>query len=773
MIQKYIFLFLLTINATVFSQTDFSENWEDFYSYNNVKDFKIVGNKIYAIVDNAVFIYDLDTRENKKISSVHGLSGKTTSSIYYSETTKRLIIGYTSGLLEVINENGNIHISNDIERLTITGSKSINHITEYNDKLYLSTAFALIEYDIDNRQFGDTFFIGAGSTPINIHQSIVFEGVIYATTDNGIFYADVTNPNLIDFNNWQQPQGNFTGNFNAFVAFNNQLFTSKNNTLYRITPPNLLQTIQTFPSNITNLNASDTNLNISLNSSAYTFDVNLTQVNLTTSTTDYDFDLYNSFSQNQTLYLATNTFGILSKPFTETEFEEIHPEGPLFNEVYSIEVKNNNLWVVYGAQTYGSYNATSTRKGFSHFNGEHWSNTPYDITLPKDLIDISIDANHENRAFISSWQGGLLEIVNDEIINHYDFSNSGLEKSTIHTTADLTYVSGSDFDKEGNLWVTNGFVSDRIKKLDTNGNWTGYNMNDVISGSSNNGLGDLIVDKNGDKWVGTRDFGALSLNKNGDKRKALTTDENAGNLPVDMVKAIAYDKNNRIWLGTIKGLVRFDTPSSLFNSENYAANPIIIRLDGGTDQQQGQLLLGDQQVIAIAIDGADNKWFGTRSSGVLGTNPSGQETLYIFNKDNSPLASNQINKIRVDDSTGTVYFATAKGIVAFHNNVSPFGNTLGETYAFPNPSTKDNEFITIDGRNGTHLPRGTNVKILDSAGYLVHETNVVEGIEIKGGKVIWNKTNLAGRKVASGIYIIMLTLPDKSETSITKVAIIN
>ena len=94
-------------------------------------------------------------------------------------------------------------------------------------------------------------------------------------------------------------------------------------------------------------------------------------------------------------------------------------------------------------------------------------------------------------------------------------------------------------------------------------------------------------------------------------------------------------------------------------------------------------------------------------------------------------------------------------------------------YAYPNPAKKQHEFITIDGRNGTHLPQGTNVKILDSAGYLVYETNVIEGQELQGGKVVWDKTNLAGRKVASGIYIVLLTTKDNEEVSSTKIAIIN
>jgi hypothetical protein len=158
---------------------------------------------------------------------------------------------------------------------------------------------------------------------------------------------------------------------------------------------------------------------------------------------------------------------------------------------------------------------------------------------------------------------------------------------------------------------------------------------------------------------------------------------------------------------------------------------------------------------------------------VVYTNPSGQTTLANFSKQNSPLPSNRILKIRVDKSNGKVYFATDKGIVVYNSEVAEFGEYLGAVYAYPNPALKNHETITIDGRKGTHLPKGTNVKILDVAGNLVYETNVVEGQELQGGKVVWNKTNLAGKKVASGVYIVLLSNDDASETATAKLAIVN
>ena len=109
---KFILVIGFLISSSyLFSQTDYSENWEDFYSYNNVKDFVKVDTKIYALVDNAIFIYDVSSNEINKLSSVNGLSGEIATSIYYNVTFQRLAIGYENGLLEIIDQNGEIIIA--------------------------------------------------------------------------------------------------------------------------------------------------------------------------------------------------------------------------------------------------------------------------------------------------------------------------------------------------------------------------------------------------------------------------------------------------------------------------------------------------------------------------------------------------------------------------------------------------------------------------------------------------------------------------------------
>ena len=70
--------------------------------------------------------------------------------------------------------------------------------------MYLSTPFAIVAYDIEKLEFGDTFFIGEGSTSLNINQTLIANSTIFAATEDGIFTADINSNLLIDFNNWNQ-----------------------------------------------------------------------------------------------------------------------------------------------------------------------------------------------------------------------------------------------------------------------------------------------------------------------------------------------------------------------------------------------------------------------------------------------------------------------------------------------------------------------------------------------------------------------------------------
>ena len=667
---KRLFVFLIFSTSLISAQVDYSDSWEDFFSYNNVKDFIKSENIMYALSDNAIFTYDFTNQEIKKLSSVQGLSGETTSAIHYSTQSDRLVIGYKNGLVEVVDSDGSITISADIINFNQTGEKSINDIFEYQGKLYLATSFAIIEYDIDQLEFGDTFFIGNNSTDVKINEIVVFNDFIYAATERGIYKADINNANLIDFNNWNLISS-VNNNYTNIIIFNSKIYTTLNKKLYEVTETNEIVLIEDYSSPIVSLKGSSTNLSVVLNSSVNIYSTNFDLVIQNNADINFDYILNTAFAENNQLFLATKQFGILSSLISDDIiFQEIHPEGPVSNDVFSVTAKNNQLWVVYGGYT-PTMAPIQPKLGYSHYNGESWfseENDP-DNSFP-GFVDVTLDPNNENRAFISSFgstnqintyqTGGLFVIENDEITNFYNNLNSPLEdiyETNPSINGVTVRISSSVFDNQGNLWIANIGLSNELKKF-SNGSWTEYDISSVKTNSSF-GLSEIITDRNNSIWMGTRGDGVIVFNQNGERIRSLTALPTKGNLPNLRVISLASDSDNRIWIGTISGLVVFSNASGVFDADVVDAQPVIFEEDGIAKK-----LLGDQYISTIAVDGANNKWFGTSDGGVTYTNPNGQTTIANFSKENSPLPSDRITKISVDKESGKVFFATDKGIVA-------------------------------------------------------------------------------------------------------------
>ncbi|MBL4605194.1 MAG: hypothetical protein JKY02_05915, partial [Flavobacteriaceae bacterium] len=602
--RNILFLLLFFVSFLATAQIDYSDSWEDFFSYNNVKDVVKDGTILYALSDNAIFTYNSSSQEIQKLSSVQGLSGETTTVIHFSTATNRLIIGYENGLVEIVDSDGSITISADIVNFNQSGEKRINDIYEHEGTLYLSTSFAVVEYDINNLEFGDTFFIGNNSTDVNVGEITVYNDRIYAATDEGVFHAEVTNPNLIDFNNWSLIAG---GNnlFKNITVFEDRLFTILNTGLFEIVG-NGLALVRDFFTTVEGMKESSTNLTIALNQSAIVFDTRIVQVLQTTANSDFNYNLNNAFAENNELYLSTQQYGVLSSTFgNPTAFEEIHPDGPISNDVFSLSAKNNHLWIVYGGYS-PNFAPIQRRLGCSHFDGEAWFTEPNVITNPfPDLVDVTIDPNDANRVFISGFgetnltntinTGGLFEIQDNAIANFYNHLNSPLEDIDPTNVNRVTIrIGGSAFDAQGNLWLTNIGGINELKKF-SNGSWSGFDISSVKPQNSF-GLTEIAVDRGNTVWMGTRGDGVIAFNENGSRLRALTTQTTQGSLPNSRIESVAVDNDNRIWIGTIAGLVVFNNAAGVFDADVIDAQPIII-LDDGIPKR----LLGDQTVNTIVI----------------------------------------------------------------------------------------------------------------------------------------------------------------------------
>lgn len=745
---------------------NFENNWTGYFSYTSLKSISQGNDKIYAATENSIFIYDLSTQETETISTINGLSGKEITTAYYSENFGLYVVGYKNGLIEiVIDGDENILKVVDIrEKLTIPpDSKQINHFYEYSDKLYISTGYGISVYNMGALEFGDTYYIGDLGGQIAVAQTTVFGDLIYASTsNNGIKSALVNDENIIDYQQWTTSS---LGGYKGIQTLGSELYALNNtNILFKKDADLGFIEIDSFSSSVVDFGVQSNILTITTENTIQAFEEGYNLLAEVNNLMSYDYTLQSGFYFNNIFYLGTSTLGMLVVPEPPQEASQVLPAGPLYNQPFSIDASPGQLWVTYGDVDLNFNPFPLTKKGISNYKNEVWKNIKYDTLIDQlgvndvnDLVYVKINPDNPFVTYMSSYQKGLLKLNGQEPSILYNETNSPMDIALENEDEGIR-VYGADFDREQNLWFVQSKIDKGLLKLTPDGQFQTIDISNIIEAESELALSKVAVSRTGYVFFGAVENGLIGYNPTTNQFNKIGEGLGSGNLPTTDIKALVFDNQNRLWIGTRKGLRVLYSVGSFFESgAETDAQPIII-LEDGVPQE----LLFLQSITDIEVDGSNNKWISTATSGVFYLSSNGQETLLRFTSDNSPLPSDNVLDIAIDDSSGKVYFATNDGLVAFNGTSTAPRDDLENVYAFPNPVRPNfTGNVTIEG-----LTAKANVKITDITGNLVFETTS------EGGSVQWDTTAFGKYRVASGVYLILITSDDNLQTKVAKIMII-
>ena len=757
--KSFLYILFLIIFQNSFSQNKLS--WQGYFSYNEIKDVSEASNTVFAASENALFSKNSTTNIIKTTTTVDGLSGQTISTIYYSEASKKTLVGYENGLMIVINEKDGsmLKVVDVINKQLPSNLKKINHFMEYNGLIYVSCDFGIVQFNLTTSQFGDTYFIGDAGAEISVKQTTFFSGFIYAATSNGIRKAMITNANLVDYNQWSVVN---TGDWSSIETLDSELIAINSaGYIHRYNSSVFVGFFQ-LPQSSIDMRAKNHNLFITTPSAVFVYNnkMVLSRQISNTQVLDNSLSFTCTTAIDDVIYIGTKGNGLFSSSLLNTGvFENNTPSGPLRNNIFSIDAASNQTWVVYGDynSSYNPYPLDSY--GISKYSSSGWLNIPYsEVFDAKSITRIIVNPNNENQVYASSFFSGLLKIENDIPSILYNEKNSGLETLTFLGPNYIDVrINGTAFDKTGNLWITNTMVKNGLKVLKTNGEWQSYSMVNILEDAENTSYADIVIDKNNTKWIANNRNGVIGFNEASNTYKKITMGTDTGNLPIYDVRALAIDTKSQLWIGTTKGLRVLSNTGSFQSDTQLKTNPIII-----IEDNLAQELLYEQFITSIVVDGANNKWIGTVDSGVFMVSSNGQETKYHFTINNSPLPSNIINDIKINATTGEVFIATNKGMISFKGTDTEANENLNNVYVYPNPVRPAySGTVKIAG-----LIDKANVKIADIEGNLVYETTS------EGGTIEWDTTAFGKYKVASGVYMIFISAQDGSETKVKKVMII-
>lgn len=737
--------------------------WKGYFSYNEIVDVESAPNTVFAATQNAIFSKAIGSSDLKIFNSINGFKPESITTIHYSQATNKTFAGNVNGLLLIINSDGSISTKVDIinEVPVPPNKKKINDFYEYEGKLYIATDYGISVMDVVTSEFITTYFIGTSGEETEVLQTTVLNNQIYAVTRSfGIRRGDLANPNLYDFSQWQTFDAGF---WLGIVTFNNQLVAMNTDSrTYRYNGA-LFQPILNQHQAGLKIKTNETELIITTQNHVYVLNQAYNQIAHVTQIPNFNAIFKAATVVSGILYIGTEKDGLFSTQISNlAPFEVLSPNGPLQNNTFRIKKAPNKIWVVHGdySQQYNPYPLDEL--GISTFTKDNgWSIIPYnDLFGAKSLSDIAINPFNQNQVYITSYFSGMLKFQdnNIELLNNTNTGPNGLESLVIPGNPSYVdiRINSPAFDKEGNLWVTNAFVDKAIKVLQANGQWQSYNLSGITTHLATGRYNAMAIDKNGTKWIPAYNDGIIAFNEKFSNKFIVTNQDNA-NIPSAVVNCVAIDNRNKLWIGTMAGLRVLSSVDKFLTETELEVFPIIIQ-EGDLAQE----LFYQQPILDIAVDGANRKWVSIADGGVFLVSSDGQQTLYRFDKNNSPLPSNNVVDIEIDGISGEVFFATDKGIVSFLGTSTKPSNSLSDVFVYPNPVRPN--FVGTVKISG--LTDKANVKITDIEGNLVYETTSA------GGTIEWDTKAFGKHKVASGVYMVFVASEDATDSTVKKLMII-
>ena len=764
--RKYILTILVLLFAWHSSAQEISK-WNVYPSYWNATQNMTAGNMVYSLCGNNLLAYDTEDTSVRTFNCLEHLNGVHIACMNYNKQTHTLVLVYTDGGIDLLNDDGSIHYLPDLKEKAIA-NKDVNSVHTEGHMAYLCTGFGYIELDLKEKVLRNTYNLG-----LNTRNLVLLENNVYLGTTKGIYTCPL-DKNKVQKDNWKAIS---TSNFANLTHFDGMLWGQAYQKVYSINPTTgkhsvVSQELARFLRNCGDYLIWASEEVICL----CTAQKQITTIKQQNNWHDVSY-------QNGSFWVSQGDEGLHCYTIQSTTLTHkagsIQPNSPKRDLSYRMQWVGNNLLVAGGINTVDAiYNAPTAML----LKEGEWTNfqemplkeitKQYPNLRLANTTALVQDPQDQTHHFAALHRNGLCEYRDGKFVKFYNSDNSPLRSILPNSANYYNYVpcAGIQYDVDGNLWMLCSETHDIIRILKADGKWTSLHYDEIDSVSL---CDDYLMHSSGLMFLNSRRmerrgfFGfdtSGTLDTQRDDRHILRStiiNQDGTSYSPDEFYCMTEDLDGRIWCGTNLGVFVIEDATRYFDNDFRFEQIKISRNDGSG---LADYLLNGVAISCITVDGANRKWIGTHTDGLYLISADGTEMLHHFTTSDSPLISNAIQCVAVHPTTGVVMIGTDMGLCSYNADATEAAEEMDadDVLVYPNPVKPDyNGTIAVRG-----LSMDAEVKILSSTGQLVWS-----GVSA-GGTFTWDGRTQKGRRVASGVYHIVANNAEGKKAIVARIVII-
>jgi ligand-binding sensor domain-containing protein len=429
-------------------------------------------------------------------------------------------------------------------------------------------------------------------------------------------------------------------------------------------------------------------------------------------------------------FFAANFQGLFEQQPDPAPWLLHYPPGPPGNDLQSVSVDGNRIYVGTYAQGFGRYDGSSWIYWFPGGCTSACDQKFVDSTYPFGVL-----VDGQGKKWIGCW-GSALEELDDsgptlQFTHLWDASDLASDKHTWVWSAASDSDGGRWFGMDTPLLGETGYEPIGIDAYDAGGNFVGNYQPSTTGRMNGSQIRALAYEKILRKmWVGFAGGGVESFSLPTSPGGAILLDTLAETTAPNLDVFAIATYGDSIWV--------FSTSDVRLYTNFGSAKPVIYSIAAAPAGR------GAVHPMDVAPDGS--VWVGT-VNGVRVYRPGG--TFEDLTAATTPLVADEVRSIHIDPASGVVWIATNGGLNSYDPHyVAPPPPKLQSlnVRVYPNPALISNAGISLKVEGNGSDYRAT---VYDLGGRKVRELSGAAN-----GRVFWDGHNASGEMVRPGLYFV-------------------